>query len=112
MKKQTARIIVSVAGVATIVLMYVFFNQPQIILGIDIVLGALILLAARGRQYISCYAIAFIVLPIILDIPGTHLGLWSFGTPDFFGFPYWLPFFYGNLATSFLYVALTKQGRG
>jgi hypothetical protein len=102
------RIIVAVAGCATIPLMYVFFNKPQLILFSLAVLGLILLTTIRSGRYLFSYLGACVVLPIILDIPGTHLGLWSFGTPDFFGFPFWLPFFYGNLVVAFLYFAESR----
>lgn len=101
----TARL--SVAGIATILSLYVFFDRPDLILLTQIVLGVIMLVTIRSWRYVLWYIGAFILLPLILDIPGTHFGLWSFGTPDMLGFPYWLPFFYGNLVVSFLYVTRT-----
>ena len=108
-KRQTVRTIVSIAGVATLPLMYMSFDRPQLILLSLVVLGVIILAAIRNGRYVFGYIAAAVLLPIVLDIPGTHLGLWSFGTPDLFGFPFWLPFFYGNLTVSFFYVAVTGQ---
>lgn len=93
------------SGCATIALMYVFFNHPQLILLSLAILGLILLVTIQSGRYLLSYVGAFVALPIILDIPGTHLGLWSFGTPDVLGFPFWLPFFYGNLVVAFLYFA-------
>lgn len=63
----------------------------------------------RSARYALWYIAAFLLGPIILDFPGLHLGLWSYGTPQVFGFPFWLPFFYGNVTVSFMYFVLATQ---
>lgn len=109
-KTRTKSALVLVSGCASILLMYVFFNHPQLILLSLAVLGVVILATIRDRHYVLWYVAASLLLPIVLDIPGTHFGLWSFGTPDIFGFPFWLPFFYGNLTISFLYFVSITSG--
>ena len=108
-KLQGVSALVFISGSLSILCMYVFFDRPQLILLSLAVFGLVMLAAIRNGRYVLWYIAAFVLLPIILDIPGTHFGLWSFGTPDIFGFPLWLPFFYGNLTVSFLYFALTTQ---
>ncbi|MDB5189983.1 MAG: hypothetical protein JWN49_309 [Parcubacteria group bacterium] len=101
--------LVFVSGGATILSMYVFFNRPEFILLSLILLGLLIVLAIRNWKYAVWYIVAFVLGPVILDLPGLHLGLWSYGTPEIFGFPFWLPFFYGNITVSFIFFVLTTQ---
>jgi hypothetical protein len=101
--------LVFAAGCATILSLYVFYNHPQLIALSHAVLGLIMLAVIRSRRYLIWYAVAFILGPIILDIPGMYFGIWSYGTPQIFGFPFWLPFFYGNITVSFLYFALKTQ---
>ena len=101
-------VLVHLSGFLTILLMYVFSNSADYILLSEIILGIVMLIAIQSRKYALWYVAAFLIMPMILDIPGTHLGLWSFGTSDFLGFPFWLPFFYGNLTVSFLYLVSTR----
>ncbi|HVV38933.1 MAG TPA: hypothetical protein VHD31_01255 [Candidatus Paceibacterota bacterium] len=89
--------------------MYVFFDHPQFIVLSLAILGLIMLGAIWDRRYMLWYVVAFVLGPIILDIPGTYFGLWSFGTPDILGFPFWLPLFYGNLTISFLYFVRTYK---
>lgn len=103
--------IMLVLGFLNILLMYMFFDRPQLILFSIIAVGLVMLVILRSKQYILWYLAAFVLGPIILDIPGTHLGLWSFGTPDILGFPFWLPFWYGNIVVSFLYFSTIIQRR-
>lgn len=107
---RIASYLVFASGTATILFMYVFPNRHELILLSLIVLGLIMLIALRNGRYILWYVVAFILGPIILDIPGIHFGLWSYGTPQFLGFPLWIPFFYGNITVSFLHFALTTQG--
>lgn len=102
--------LVFASGTATILFMYVFPNHPELILLSLAVLGLIMLTALRNGRYVLWYVVAFIIGPIILDIPGMHFGLWSYGTPQIFGFPLWIPFFYGNITVSFLHFVLTTQG--
>jgi len=95
--------LVYVSGGATLVFMYAFYNRPELILFSFAVLGLIMLGAINRGRYVFWYIAASVLGPIILDIPGLHLGLWSYGTPQIFGFPFWLPFFYGNVTVSFLY---------
>ncbi len=108
-KLHTASFLVFASGCGTILLMYVFFSRPELILLSHALLGLIVLAAIRNGRYVLWYIAAFVLGPIILDIPGMHFGLWSFGTPDLFGFPLWLPFFYGNLTVSFLYFVRTHK---
>ena len=98
-----------VSGFLNILLMYAFFDRPQLILLSIVVLGFIMLAAIQSRKYVLWYVAAFFLGPIILDIPGTHLGLWSFSTPDILGFPLWLPFWYGNIVVSFIYFSTAIQ---
>jgi hypothetical protein len=91
--------------------MYIFFDRPQLILFSIILLGLSMLIVMQSRRYVLWYIAAFVLGPIILDIPGTYLGLWSFSTPDVLGFPFWLPFWYGNIVISFLYFSTAIQRR-
>lgn len=107
---RLASYIVFASGIATLLSMYVFSNHPELIMLSLTILGLIMLITLRNGQYVPWYVVAFILGPIILDIPGIHFGLWSFGTPQFLEFPLWLPFFYGNITVSFLHFALTTQG--
>ncbi len=89
--------------------MYVFSSRPELILFSLAALGIVMLAAIRNARYLLWYIAAFALLPIILDIPGMHFGLWSYGTPELYGFPLWLPFFYGNVTVSFLYFVETQN---
>jgi hypothetical protein len=102
-KPYIASYLVSVLGCATILFLYVFSSRPELILLSLAAFGLIMLAMIRKRRYVLWYIGAFVIGPIILDIPGMHFGLWSYSTPEFFGFPFWLPFFYGNLTVSFLY---------
>jgi hypothetical protein len=97
-------VIVVISGCATILLMHAFADRSRLILISLAALSIILLGVTRDWRYAFQYAAAFLALPIILDIPGTRLGLWSFGTPELFGFPFWLPFFYGNLTVSASYI--------
>lgn len=102
-KLRLASYLVPAAGCATILFMYIFSNRPELILFSLAALGLIMLVVIRNGRYVLWYIAAFVLGPIILDIPGMHFGLWSFGTPQIFGFPFWLPFLYGNLTVSFLH---------
>src|SRR6266704_83164 len=95
--------LVYLSGSATILLMYVFSSRPDLILFSLGLLGAIMLLAIPNGRYVLWYIAAFLLGPIILDIPGLHFGLWSYGMPELFGFPLWVLFFYGNITVSFIY---------
>lgn len=98
------------SGCATILFMYVFSHSPELILLSLAALGLIMLAVIRRGRYVLWYIFAAVIGPIILDIPGMHFGLWSYGTPEILGFPLWLPFFYGNITVSFIYFVLTTQG--
>jgi uncharacterized membrane protein YoaT (DUF817 family) len=102
-KSYIASYLVFALGCASILSMYVFSDRPQLILLLFVVLGIIMLSVIRNKRYMLWYLVAFVLGPIILDIPGMHFGLWSYGTPQLLGFPLWLPFFYGNTTVSFLY---------
>jgi len=110
-KLHMASFAVFASGGATLLFMYAFNDRPQLILLSLAVLGLIMLALLRDGRYVLWYIAAFILGPIILDLPGLHLGLWSYGAPQFLGFPLWLPFFYGNVAVSFIHFVLTTQLR-
>lgn len=107
---RVASYIAYAAGGATLVSMYVFSGRPDLILIALVAIGVVTLVALRSGKYTVWYLVACLLGPVIFDIPGMHLGLWSYGTPEFLGFPLWLPFFYGNITVSFIYFLLATQG--
>ena len=109
-KPNTELVVMFISGCFNILAMYVFFDRPELILFSVIALGLVMLAVLRSKEYMFWYLAAFVMSPIIFDIPGTHLGLWSFGTPDILGFPFWLPFWYGNIVVSFLYFSAKIRG--
>lgn len=109
-RNRVAAYIAYASGGATLAFMYAFSSRPELTLFSLAVIGLITLIALRNGRYVLWYVVAFVLGPIIFDIPGLHLGLWSYGTPQFLGFPLWLPFFYGNITISFIYFLLATQG--
>jgi len=109
-KHRTASYLAYVLGVATLAVMYIFSSNPGVIVVTLAAMGPITLIALHSGRYVAWYIVASLLGPIIFDIPGLYLGLWSYGTPQLLGFPLWLPFFYGNITVSFIYFLLATQG--
>ena len=99
MIKRPSSLLVIVSGFVTITLFLVWgASHPGLVLIFVLLLSAAELtLVFSARAFVE-YFTAFILAPLIFDIPAVHLGVWSFATPQFFGIPFWLPFVYGNVA--------------
>lgn len=109
-QQRVASYLAYASGGATLVSMYVFSGRPDLILIALATIGLVTLVALRNGRYVLWYLVACSLGPVIFDIPGMHLGLWSYGTPELLSFPLWLPFFYGNITVSFIYFLLATQG--
>lgn len=70
-----------------------------------LILGMFMLTLAGQLRNILLYFLGFILGPLMESI-GIALHQWTYAEPQLLGFPYWLPFVWGNAA---LYLLLVKN---
>ena len=89
-----------------IICSYFFWQQPNVLLFIYIILTALFIWFGKDRKTEFLIAIYGLVVGYIVEVTGTRIsGYQSFSLPQFMGIPYWLP-----VSWSFGFILMKRIG--
>lgn len=82
----------------------IFWNQPNLLLGITVCLAALTFALSLKRETLTVFTIGAICGPLS-EIVAIHFGAWQYSAPQFLGIPFWLIPVWGVAAVAFTKLA-------
>lgn len=91
---------ISVLSLATLGNAMLWWETPLVTIAVLAFLSLLMLLVECSKRALMIYAIAFILGPLA-EAAMIHQGAWAYSQPQLLGFPYWLPFLWGNASLMF-----------
>jgi len=93
-------------SILTLLSIAVFWEQTPLTILCLIVLAVLMILLEENRKSAAIlYFIAFLWGPLA-EATAIMAGAWTYSAPDLLGFPFWLPFLWGNAG---LFLGRTKS---
>ena len=83
-------------------LLWIILTQkdPLFLAMVLLLLGIALLMILKNTNNIYFYLMMAVLGPLV-EIICVFVGVWHFSTPDFFGIPYWLPFYWGLIGLCF-----------